>query len=64
MVGDLPRNKGPANRGSVQALTKNRGKETVLVNAMGALGVGSQGTSSSAITEADCVGFSGLNETQ
>lgn len=62
--GDRPRNKGPVNRGSAQASMKNRGKETALVNAMGALGVGSQGTSSSAITEADRVGFSGLNETQ
>lgn len=43
---------------------KNRGKETALVNAMRALGVGSQESSFSAITEADRVGFSGLNETQ
>lgn len=43
---------------------KNRGKETAMVKAMGALCVGSQGTSSSTITEADHVGFSILNETQ
>lgn len=42
---------------------KTRGKETALVNAMGTLGVGSQGTSSFAISEADRVGFSRLDET-
>lgn len=64
--GDRPRNKGPGNRGTAQtqAPMKNRGKETALVNAMGALSIGSQGSSSTAITDADRVGFSGLNETQ
>ncbi|KAG2314462.1 hypothetical protein Bca52824_017584 [Brassica carinata] len=61
--GDRPRNKLLGNRESAQAPIKNIGKETALVNAMGALGVGSQGTSLSTITEADRVGFSSLNET-